>query len=126
VAYPNPIIRVRENDRFINRGCYYDASTARHIFQATDTEAIKVKLDYTDILDGATITIVLTACGLTASSAIASGVVTLTLSSVAGRGDLDVKTTFSDGRIRQDFIRVNNPFCWGRDDYGPVLARSGS
>lgn len=123
MAYVKPIIRVRENDRFINRGTYYDKEIGRHCLQATEDETTKVKLDYTDILDSSTITIATSANGLTVASTSSGGIVTLTLSAVATTADLDVTTTFSDGRIRQDFIRVYNPFVWAKDDYGPVLAQ---
>lgn len=118
MAYVRPIIRIRENGGFIDRGCYLDRAIGRHILQATADEAFKVTLDYTDVLDSATITVATSADGLTASSSVSSGVVTLTLSAVSGVGDLDVTTTFSDGRIRQDFIRVSDPSSWSRDDYG--------
>lgn len=118
MAYVRPIIRIRENDRHIVRACYYDAAIGRFILQASSAETIKVKLDFTDILDGETITVATAADGLTASSAVAAGVVTLTLSAVSGVGNLDVTTTFSGGRIMQHYIRVNDPSAWARNDYG--------
>jgi len=124
MAYVRPIIRVRENNRFIDRGCYFDAEMGRHVLQATDLETLKVTLDYTDILDSATITVTTNANGLTVSSSVSGGVVTLTLSAVASAGDLDVTTTFSDGRIRQDFLRVKDPSGWARDDYGLVAVNT--
>lgn len=120
MAYVKPIIRIRENDRLITRGCYEDKAIGRVVFQRSADETFKALLDYTDILDGATITVATSADGLTAASAVASGVVTLTLSAVASLGDLDVTTTFSDGRVRQDYLRIYDPFTWNRDDYGPV------
>jgi hypothetical protein len=124
MAYVKPIIRVRENNRYIDRGCFFDNQIGRHCLQATKDETFKVNLDYTDILDGATITAATASDGLTASSAVVAGVVTLTLSAVTCAGDLDVTTTFSDGRIRQDFLRVYDPFASFRDDYGPVRAQA--
>lgn len=118
MAYVKPIIRIRENGRHITRGCYYDAGVGRFIFQASSAETLQVQLDYTDLLDGETITIVLAPDGLTASSSIASGVVTLTLSAVSGQGNLDVTSTFSGGRVMQTYIRVSDPSSWARDDYG--------
>lgn len=120
MAYVRPIIRIRENNRAITRGCHYDAEMGRHVMQSTDRETLKVTLDYTDILDSATITVATSANGLTASSSVVAGVVTLTLSAIAAAGDLDVTTTFSDGRIRQDFLRITDPSSWARDDYGLV------
>lgn len=124
MAYVRPIIRVRENDRHITRGCFYDAEIGRHRFQATNSETFKATLDFTDILDGATITVALAADGVTATSSVSTGVVTLTLSAVASTGDLDVTTTFSDGRIRQDFLRIYNPTAYNRDDYGLVKVQA--
>lgn len=118
MAYVKPVIRIRENGRHITRGCYHDAAIGRFIFQASSAETLKVRLDFTDILDGETITIVLAPDGLTASSSIASGVVTLTLSAVSGQGNLDVTSTFSGGRVMQTYIRVSDPSSWARDDYG--------
>ena len=120
MAYVKPIIRIRENDRHITRGCYYDAAIGRFILQATSAETRKVQLDYTDVLDGETITVALEPDGLTATSSIASGVVTLTLSAVSGVAHLDVTSTFSGGRIMQTFIRVCDPSSWANDDYGLV------
>lgn len=116
-------IRIRENDRHISRGCYFDTSTGRFMLQATDTEVLTLPIDYTDILDGATITATLSADGLTATSTVAAGVITLTLSAVASTGDLDMTVTFSDGRIRQEFFRLIDPHAYRRDDYYPSRAQ---
>ena len=118
MAYVKPIIRIRENGRHITRGCYYDAGVGRFIFQASSAETLQVQLDYTDLLDGETITVALASDGLTAGSSIASGVVTLTISAVSGYANLDVTTTFSGGRVMQTYIRVFDPSCWMHDDYG--------
>ena len=120
MAYPNPTIRVRENNRFIDRGFFYDSTLGRHRYQATNTEVLTAKIDYTDILDGSTITVALASDGLSATPSIAGGVVTLTITPGCGSGDLDITTTFSDGRKRQDFIRIDDPSCIARDDYGLV------
>ncbi len=118
MAYVKPIIRIRENGRHVTRGCYYDAAIGRFIFQASNAETLKVQLDFTDILDGETITVATAADGLTAGNSVASGVVTLTLSAVSGYANLDVTTTFSGGRVKQTYIRVFDPSCWMNDDYG--------
>lgn len=118
MAYVKPIIRIRENGRHITRGCYYDAGIGRFILQASSAETLKVQLDFTDILDAETITVALAPDSLTASSSIATGVVTLTISAVSGYANLDVTTTFSGGRVKQTYIRVFDPSCWTNDDYG--------
>ena len=118
MAYVKPIIRIRENDRHICRGCYFDNVAGRFALQATSAETLKVQLDFTDVLDGDTITVATSADGVTATSSVATGVVTLTLSAVSGTGLLDVTTTFSGGRIMQTFLRLCDPSSWNEDDYG--------
>ena len=119
MAYVKPRIRVRENDRFIHRGCWYDAQIGRHIFQVTGDETVVLQVDYTDILDGATITASLAEDGVDGTPSVSAGVVSITCTSVTGYGDLDLTTTFSDGRIRQDFIRLCDPYSSSRVDYLP-------
>ena len=121
MSYPHPIIRIRENSRFIDRGCYYDEQIGRHVVQMTDAETAVLKVDYTDILDGETITASLADDGADATPSVAAGIVSITASSLSGYADLDLTVTFSDGRIRQDFIRLCDPFAWRRDDYLPEI-----
>ena len=67
MAYVKPIIRIRENDRHICRGCYFDNVAGRFALQATSAETLKVQLDFTDVLDGDTITVATSADGVTAT-----------------------------------------------------------
>jgi len=120
MAYVRPRIRVRENSRRIVRGGIWDAEAGRTVFQATRTEVFKVDVDFTDILDRATITATLTSDGVTATAAVSSGVVTLSISAIANLGDVDLKVTFSDGRIQEEFLRFRDPFAIASDDYGPI------
>lgn len=117
MAYVNPIIRIRENNCFIDRGCYYDRQIGRHVVQAFDSETFVLKVDYTDILDGDTITASLADSGVDATPTVAAGVVSITASNLSGWADLDLTVTFSGGRIRQDFLRLIDPFTVSRDDY---------
>ena len=119
MAYVKPRVRIRENDRFISRGCYYDAQLGRHIFQVTGDETTVLQVDYTDILDSATITASLAEDGVDGTPSVAAGVVSITCTSVTGYGDLDLTVTFSDGRIRQDFLRLCDPYSWAASDYVP-------
>lgn len=120
MAYVRPRIRLRENNRRIARGGIWDAEAGRTTFQATATEVFKIDVDFTDLLDGATITAAVTAEGATATSAVSGGVVTLSLSSLATVADVDVTVTYSDGRIQQEFLRISDPSAMWRDDYGLV------
>lgn len=120
MAYPNPMIRIRENDRFIDRGCYYDGRVGRHIVQVTADETIVLKVDYTDILNSETITASLADDGVDATPVVAAGVVSITASNLSGWADLDLTVTFSGGRVRQDFIRLSDPFSFQRVDYMPT------
>lgn len=120
MTYPNPIIRIRENNRFIDRGCYYDHQIGRHILQATENETLVLKVDYTDILNGETITASLADDGVDATPSVAAGIVSIIASNLSGWADLDLTVTFSGGRIRQDFIRFCDPYSWRKDDYLPI------
>jgi hypothetical protein len=120
MPYVRPRIRFRENNRHIARGAYYDANIGRFIIQATEGETVKTVLDYTDLLDGATITIATAADGLTVSTpVVATGLVTFNASAIAGVANLDLTVTYSDGRIHKDYLRFSDPFCWSKDDYTP-------
>ncbi len=120
MAYVRPIIRVRENSRRIVRGGLWDAELGRTVIQATADEAFKVNVDFTDILDSATITAAVEADSATVTAAVVSGVVTLTCSAIGSASDVDLTVTFSDGRIQQEFLRLRDPFIGVRDDYGAV------
>jgi len=118
MAYVRPRIRVRENNRRITRGGVWDAEAGRTTFQATSTEVFKLDVDFTDLLDSATLTAAVTTSGATATSSVSGGVVTLSVSAVISVGDIDLTVTFSDGRIQQEFIRITDPSCAQREDYG--------
>lgn len=121
MAYPYPIIRIRENNRHIDRGCYYDAEMGRHMLQFTNLDTRLVLLDLSDILADASIDDVsISSSGISTASTSSGGVITLTLSNLSAVGDIDITTTLDDGRIRTDFLRVHDPFCWSAEDYGPV------
>ena len=120
MAYVRPLVRVRENNRRIIRGGIWDAPAGRSTFQATSDEALKIDVDFTDVLNSATITAAVTSDGVTASAAVSSGVVTLTISAATVPGDIDLTVTFDDGRISQEFLRVHDPSYYNRDDYGLV------
>lgn len=122
MAYVRPVIRLRENCRRIVRGGIWDGQAGRTVFQKSSDEAYKINVDVTDLLDGATITAAVSADGITASSSVAAGVVTLTCSAVSNVGDIDLTVTFSDGRIQQEYLRVEDPSCAGTDDYGLTRA----
>jgi hypothetical protein len=124
MAYVRPIVRVRENNRRIIRGGVWDCEQGRTVFQATSDEAFKVNVDFTDILAGGSLTATVESDGATVTSSVSSGVVTLTISAVSSNADIDLKATFSDGRIQQEFLRVKDPFVGVRDDYGPALANT--
>lgn len=120
MGYPNPIIRIRENGRFIDRGFYYNPNIGRHVLQVVENETLVLKVDYTDILNGETITASLADDGVDATPSVAAGVVSITASNLSGYADLDLTVTFSGGRIRQDFIRLCDPYSWRKDDYLPI------
>ena len=122
MAYVRPIVRVRENGRRIVRGGLWDAEQGRTVIQATSDETFKVNVDFTDILDGGSITAAVEAESATVTASVSSGVVTLTCSAVENVSNVDLTVTFSDGRIHQEFLRLRDPFQWSRDDYGPVMA----
>ena len=123
MAYPNPIVRFRENNREILRGVTKDNQTGRFVFQQREDETAKAVLDFTDILNGATITATSTDENITASTSVSSGQITLTTSAMgAGRGDVDLTVTFSDGRVRIEKLRFSEPQGSWRDDYGWVSA----
>lgn len=122
MAYVRPIVRVREGNRRIIRGGLWDAELGRTVIQATADEAFKISVNFTDILDGSTITAAVEADNATVSASVSAGVVTLTCSAIGSASDVDLTVTFSDGRIQQEFIRLRDPFQWNRDDYGPVMA----
>lgn len=122
MAYVRPIVRVRENGRRIIRGGVWDSEQGRTVFQATSEETFKINVDFTDILDGSTITAAVESDGATVTSSVSSGVVILTCSAIASNADIDLTVTFSDGRIIQEFLRVKDPFVGTRDDYGASFA----
>ena len=123
MTYPNPIVRYRENNREILRGVTKDNQTGRFVFQQREDETAKAVLDFTDILNGATITASSTDENITASTSVSSGQITLTTSAMgAGRGDVDLTVTFSDGRVRIEKLRFSEPQGSWRDDYGWVSA----
>jgi len=123
MTYPNPIVRYRENNREILRGVTKDNQTGRFVFQQREDETAKAVLDFTDILNGATITATSTDENITASTSVSSGQITLTTSAMgAGRGDVDLTVTFSDGRVRIEKLRFSEPQGSWRDDYGWVSA----
>lgn len=120
MAYVRPIIRVRENARRIIRGGLWDAELGRSRFQATNTEVFKIDVNLTDLLDGGTITAAVEADNATVTASVSAGVVTLSVSAVSGAALIDLTVTFSDGRIQQEFLLVQDPSCWSHDDYGLV------
>ena len=123
MTYPNPIVRYHENNREILRGVTKDNQTGRFVFQQREDETAKAVLDFTDILNGATITASSTDENITASTSVSSGQITLTTSAMgAGRGDVDLTVTFSDGRVRIEKLRFSEPQGSWRDDYGWVSA----
>jgi len=123
MTYPNPIVRYRENNREILRGVTKDNQTGRFVFQQREDETAKAVLDFTDILNGATITATSTDENITASTSVSSGQITLTTSAMgAGRGDVDLTVTFSDGRVRIEKLRFSEPQGSWRNDYGWVSA----
>jgi hypothetical protein len=124
MAYVRPIIRIRENHRRIVRGGVWDAELGRTVIQATADETFKLNVDFTDVLDSATITAAVEADSATVTAAVSSGVVTLTCSAIGSASDVDLTVTFSDGRIQQEFIRLRDPFVGVRDDYGAAVANT--
>lgn len=124
MAYVRPIVRVRENARRIVRGGLWDAELGRTVIQATSDETFKINVDFTDLLDSATITAAVSADGATVTASVSSGVVTLTCSAIGSAADVDLTVTFSDARIQQEFLRLRDPFVGVRDDYGAVAVSS--
>lgn len=123
MAYPNPIIRFRENNREILRGVTKDHATGRFVLQQRDDETAKTTLDFTDLLNSSTITATVTDSNLTASVAVSAGQITLTTSALGmGYGDADITVTFSDGRIRIEKLRFAEVNGTWRTDYGWTYA----
>jgi hypothetical protein len=123
MAYPNPIIRYRENNREILRGVTKDQSTGRFVLQQRADETAKTTLDFTDILNGATITAAVSDSNISGSTSVSSGQVTLTTTGLGmGYGDTDLTITFSDGRIRIEKLRFAEVNGSWRYDYGWVYA----
>lgn len=113
-------IRIRENNRRIVRGCSYDDTIGRYRAQVSEGETIKVELNLADWLNGATVSSSsLANDGVTVTKSETSGVFTLTASEVSGYGDCDLTITASDGRVRVERFRFDEPNS-GRqsDDYG--------
>lgn len=103
-------IRPRENNRRIVRGLTYDDTAGRYRVQCSEGETVKVTLDLTDWLGSATVSSSAIANdGVTCTKSEASGVFTLTASDVQGRGDTDLTITASDGRIRVERLRFEDP-----------------
>jgi hypothetical protein len=123
MAYPNPIIRYRENNREILRGVTKDHRVGRFVLQQRENETGLAVLDFTDVLNGATITAAVTDSNISGSVAVSSGQVTLTTTGLGmGYGDTDVTVTFSDGRVRIEklrYVEVNGNW---RSDYGWTYA----
>lgn len=121
MTYPNPIIRFRENGREILRGVTKDHQTGRFVLQQREDETSKAILDFTDLLNGATITASASDENITASTSVSSGQITLTTSAMgASHGDVDITVTFSDGRVRIEKLRYTEPQGSWRQDYGWV------
>ncbi len=123
MAYPHPTIRYRENNREILRGVPKDHRVGRFVLQQRENETGKAVLDFTDVLNGATITAAVTDSNISGSVAVSSGQVTLTTTGLGmGYGDTDVTVTFSDGRVRIEklrYVEVNGNW---RSDYGWTYA----
>jgi len=123
MAYPNPIIRYRENNREILRGVTKDHRAGRFVLQQREDETGKTTLDFSDILNGATITAAVTDSNITGTVSVSSGQVTLTTTGLGmGYGDTDVTVTFSDGRIRIEKLRYAEVNGNWRSDYGWTYA----
>ena len=123
MTYPTPLIRFRENNRQILRGATQDHQRGRIVFQQREDETMLCVLDFTDLLNGATITATATDENITASPSVSSGQITLTTSAMgASHGDVDLTVTFSDGRVRIEKLRFCEPAGTWRDDYGWVSA----
>lgn len=121
MAYPSPIIRYRENNREILRGVFKDPRRGRFVLSQRATEVGKTILDFTDLLNGSTITATTTPQNITGSVSVSGGQVTLTTSAMGNAyGDVDVKITFSDGRVRVEKLRFTEPQSSWREDYGWV------
>jgi hypothetical protein len=104
-------IRVRENNRHIVRGVNYDDKAGRYRVQCSEGETVKVTLDLSDWL-GSGVTVSSSAIsndGVTCTKSESSGVFTLTASAVEGRGDTDLTITASDGRVRVERLRFEDP-----------------
>jgi hypothetical protein len=113
-------IRIRENNRQIVRGVSYDNTLGRFRAQVSEGETIKLTLDLTDWLNGATVTSSpIENNGVTCTKVEASGVFTLTASDVVGYGDSDLAIVASDGRTRVERFRFSEPGNQRQsDDYG--------
>lgn len=115
------LIRVRENNRRIVRGVTHDDTFAGYRVQIAEGETIKVVLNLTDWLGSATVSSYSgSADGGTVSTAHSSGVFTLTASAVSGTADYDLTITTSDGRVRVERFRFEEPLSGRRDDYGSL------
>jgi hypothetical protein len=113
------LVRVRDNNRRIVRGGWYDDTSGRLKFQVSQGETIKVTLNLSDWLNGATVSSSsLTNSGVTVTKAESSGVFTLTASNVSGYGYSDLTITASDGRIRLERFRFEDPLTYRPNDYG--------
>lgn len=123
MAYPHPIVRYRENNRYIIRGATLDEQRGRFVFQQREDETLKAVLDFTDLLNGSTITASSTDENITASTSVSSGQITLTTSAIGNSyGDVDLTVTFSDGRVRVEKLRFQEPNGTWREDYGWISA----
>lgn len=120
MAYPNPILRIRENGVAIVRGGWLDTAAGRHVFQALEDEVLSVRVNYTDILNSETITATADTDGVDVTPTVNAGIVTLAVSNVSGVGDADLTVTFSGGRVMQTLLRFIDPYTYRRDDYYPA------
>lgn len=108
------LLRIRENNRRIVRGCTHDDSIGRTRIQCSTGETVKADVDLEDWLGTATITAVSISPSGGAVSYVQNGdTITLTATNVDGQsvvpGDCDVTITCSDGRIRVERFRFEMP-----------------
>lgn len=107
----------RENQRHIVRGLSWNAYRRRVEVDLERDETEEVTLDFSAL---GTVSSVATprVSGITATATEADNIVTLTLSNLAGAGDVDLKVTFSTGRVRIIYIRARSAQGSYIDDYG--------
>lgn len=112
------LIRVRENNRRIVRGCSYDDTLGRYRIQCDEGETVVVEFNLADWLGSVTVSnSAITNDGVTCTKSEASGIFTLTSSGVTGLGDATLTITASDGRVRVERFRFEQPRATRGPDY---------